>query len=123
MYEVSSTLYSPSFHIKYPWRFSKRYIRYILCADVKMAYLIEFVKQTLIIYFASNLNCLSPKEKFHSPQISLGNMSYSILLHFQIDIIISTVDTYTNLYNGRFYFIFEPSSLLYLTQIDISIAF
>ena len=39
-----STFYSPSFYIKYLWRRSIRYIRYVLCADVKMTYLTDYSK-------------------------------------------------------------------------------
>ena len=39
-----STFYSPSIYIKYLWRRSIRYIRYVLCADVKMTYLTDYSK-------------------------------------------------------------------------------
>ena len=42
MYKVS-TLYSLSFYIKYHQRRSIRRIRYVLWADVKMVYFIEFI--------------------------------------------------------------------------------
>ena len=54
-----STFYSPSFYIKYLWRRSIRYIRYVLCADVKMTYITDFVILMSFWTFCTSLNVVS----------------------------------------------------------------